>query len=134
MDGRWQETEADNQPLPDRICGGCGSSEERLLTLPGRLESIAGAWWHIPCYNESTEKDKEAATIKMQDQWDEREEKWHKRKNKHCNGGPGSEEHAAKTLQKIGPVKYAKYLRKLERERGKAKLKRARMREQHLGR
>ncbi len=134
MAGRWEETEADQQEMPTKVCGGCGSSEERLLSPPGRLESIAGAYWHIPCYNESTSEGKEVATIKVQEAWDEISERWKQRANRHCNGGPGGEEHAAKRLKELGPEKYALYKRKVKRENDKAKLKRARMREAQQGR
>lgn len=134
MAGRWEETTADQQDTPTRACGGCGSDEEKLLSSPGRLESIAGAWWHIPCYNASTLEDKEAATIKMQEQWDEIAEKWRQRANRHCNGGPGGTEHAAKRLEELGPEKYARYKAKVKREKDKATLKRARIREAQTGR
>ena len=132
--GRWEETTADTQDVPTRVCGGCGSDEEKLLSLPGRLESISGAWWHIPCYNESTPEGKEAATIKMQEQWDAIGEKWEQRANRHCNGGPGGREHAAKRLKELGPEKYARYKAKVKKDTDKQKLKRSRIREAQMGR
>ena len=132
--GRWEETEADHQDMPPRVCGGCGSNEERLLSPPGRLESIAGAWWHIPCYNESTPESKEAATIKMQELWDNIAEKWEHRANRHCNGGPGGTEHAAKRLKELGPEKYARYKAKVKKDTAKQMLKRSRIRNAQTGR
>ena len=132
--GRWEETKADQQDEPTKVCGGCGSSEERLLTLPGRLETIAGAWWHIPCYNESTPEDKEAATIRVQEQWDERAERWAKRANRHCNGGPGGSKFQADRLKELGPEEYEKRTKKSRKDTAKQKLKRARMREAQMGR
>lgn len=134
MAGRWEETQADQQDVPTRVCGGCGSDEEKLLSMPGRLESIAGAWWHITCYNESTPEDKEEATIKMQEQWDVIADKWRLRANRHCNGGPGGTEHAAKRREELGPDRWDRYKAKVERERKKAILKRARIREAQMGR
>ena len=134
MAGRWEETEEDHQDMPPRICGGCGSSEERLLSPPGRLESLACAWWHIPCYNKSTQEEKDAATIKMQELWDEMTERWKKRSNRHCNGGPGGTEHAAKRRKELGPDKYKRYKAKVKKDTDKARLKRARLREAQNGR
>ena len=115
-------------------CGGSGSDVEKLLSLPGRLESICGAWWHIPCYNEATPEGKEAATIRMQEQWDEIAEKWKKRGTRHCNGGPGGAEHQARMMKELGPEKYAQHVKKVKRDTDVARLKRARMREAQNGR
>ena len=134
MAGRREETETDHQDMPPRICGGCGSSEERLLSPPGRIESIVGAWWHIPCYNKATPEDKEAATINMQKLWDELGDRWRQRANRHCNGGPGGREHAAKKLEELGPDKYARYKERVKKDTDKARLRRTRLRLAQIGR
>ena len=132
--GRWEETTVDRQDEPTKVCGGCGSDEEKLLSLPGRLESIEGAWWHIPCYNDSTPEDKEAATIKMQEQWDERAKLWKQRANRHCNGGPGGKKFQDDRLEELGPVEHEKRNRKSKRDTASARLKRARIRLAQIGR
>lgn len=133
MRSTWAETTEDRLPEPAKVCGGCGSSEERLLSLPGQLRSIAGAWWHIPCYNTSTPDAKDAAEIKVQEQWDDRAETWKKRGNRHCNGGPGGAKYQAAKLEELGPEEYEKRTKKTKQDTAAAKLKRSRIRAAQMG-
>lgn len=113
----------DHQDMPTKACSGCGSEVSHLVTMPGQLVTIFEAWWHIPCYNEATQEAKDAATVIVREAWAEIQEKWVKRKNRHCNGGPGSKEHRDMMMARLGPVRYRQYMKKRDVDNSTARNK-----------
>lgn len=127
--GRWEETKADQQDMPNKECHGCGSDVSHLFTMPGQLRSIHEAWWHIPCYNAATPDAKNVATAAAQEAWAQMHEVWAKRATRHCKGGPGGAEHQARMAKKLGPIRYAKHVEKVKRDTAAARVKRQKARE-----
>lgn len=120
--GREAST-ADQQEMPTKACSGCGSEMSHLVTIPGQLVTINEAWWHIPCYNKATPEAKDAATQAIRDSWAEIQVKWVERANRHCNGGPGSDEHRELMKKRLGPVRYRQYMKKRDDDNTTARVK-----------
>jgi hypothetical protein len=93
--------------------------------MPGQLRLIHEAWWHVPCYNKATPDAKDAAIVATQEAWAQLNEKWAARATRHCNGGPGGEEHQARMKNALGPVRYAQHVKKVKRDTASARVKRA---------